>query len=77
MKSSVFWDVSLCGPLKAILGFIGLNGVIFHKTELFTNTAVRTSNLHSLVIIIYPMLIFLEASMRQKGLKNIPILYIY
>jgi hypothetical protein len=40
MNSSVFWDTTLCRPLK----FNGLNGHISQKTELFILDAVKPSN---------------------------------
>jgi hypothetical protein len=78
-STSIFWDITLYSPLKAILGFIGLNGVIFQKSGFFiTNpTLWEPQILHSLVLIISPTFNILEASRRQKGLKNNRTLHMY
>jgi hypothetical protein len=41
MKSSIFWDITPCSPLKANLCFVGPYGVISQKTDNFITTAVR------------------------------------
>lgn len=71
MKRSIFWDIPPCSPLKANLCFIGLYAVISQETEHLITTTARTSEATQPSNDYFLILILLNASMKQKALKNI------